>query len=909
MIRPYLRLPCAVALLLLAPALVRAADAPSSASAYEDELIPSDVRSELEGVLQDKVKALRDEKDKTGQPYRRGSFSKFFHKVDEDTYQVAFHRDSAGKDRLLTERFLLTLKRNGSKWTIASEDLKDSYDGLTRLAPGEEEFYRFDSVAFDREGMKVSCGPGHLVKASRAGKTEYFAFAGSGLQYEYLPPTIESTVEPRKYQQLYEKLKRDHASEVLFEPDLVTIECDPQSCEDMLATFKGLAAGTMESLEPRLRNRYDDAQKVLRKARKDNPFSGFQLVTPDEHRYLDLQIHKTTPERRVGLAIDNYEMRPVSYSAYGFNKDFPRYETIYHYDLQADRDKKSDPYQLEMRDDPDARDYDLTGLKGTAEFAVVDAETLSADLYYTLKTKRALRELPFFVSRLRQTDSESRESKAPQLIVNGIQDGNGRDMTWVKLGPSFGYIILPEKVPANTTLTVRLQFENRAGIYALTPTFSFVSRFGWMPFVRFTDMINDFHLTLRVRERYKPLGIGRVVSEKVEKGVRITEYVADSPVEFPSVIFGDYLGRESTFKTTKSDGSAIPVHIYVDKLGKVPGAEKMLEEIADQAAHSLEFYKQVYGVDYPYGKLDLVNDPVGPGFYGQSPSSLIYLGNGVFLSSGSAGALLESGTVSKFNREVVPHEVGHQWWGSLIPNHNNGNYWFVESLAEYSAALYVEAAEGPKAYQDKVAEWRRRVLVSDLQSSVQDASVTWAGNDTPTRGSVAGYIAAVYNKGPYAFHIMRMTWGLEKFKALLKSMTQNLKNRAIVTRDLQRETEKAFGGNMEFFFDQWLRGVGLPEYTFVHATRTTENQKTLLEGEVDQRTLVGLKKDVLDGVYFTAVVPITVTGRSGKEYRIPLKVAGPKTPFKFPLPEEPKEIVFNKYGESLAYDVIYKKLD
>ena len=114
---------------------------------------------------------------------------------------------------------------------------------------------------------------------------------------------------------------------------------------------------------------------------------------------------------------------------------------------------------------------------------------------------------------------------------------------------------------------------------------------------------------------------------------------------------------------------------------------------------------------------------------------------------------------------------------------------------------------------------------------------------------------------------------------------------------------------MDFFFDQWLRGVGPPEYTFVHKTRETEDQKTILEGEVDQRTLVGIKKDVLDDVYFTAVVGISVVGKSGKEYRFPLRVQGPKTPFQYKLPEEPKTIVFNKYGESLAYDVIYKKLD
>jgi aminopeptidase N len=131
--------------------------------------------------------------------------------------------------------------------------------------------------------------------------------------------------------------------------------------------------------------------------------------------------------------------------------------------------------------------------------------------------------------------------------------------------------------------------------------------------------------------------------------------------------------------------------------------------------------------------------------------------------------------LSKFNRTVVAHEVGHQWWGSLIPNHNNGNYWFVESLAEYSSAIYVEVTEGKPAYYDKVADWRRAILDTDLQSSVQDASVVWSGH----LGS--GYQAAVYNKGPYAFHVMRMTWGDEKFFKFLKNLAQGLKNKDIVT--------------------------------------------------------------------------------------------------------------------------------
>jgi hypothetical protein len=112
---------------------------------------------------------------------------------------------------------------------------------------------------------------------------------------------------------------------------------------------------------------------------------------------------------------------------------------------------------------------------------------------------------------------------------------------------------------------------------------------------------------------------------------------------------------------------------------------------------------------------------------------------------------------------------------------------------------------------------------------------------------------------------------------------------------------------MDFFFDQWLRGVGQPEYTFTYGVRQTEDGKFLVEGKVDQRVLLGRTKDVLEGKYFTAIVPVIVTGKDGKEYRVPLKIQGASTPFRIPMKDRPKDVHFNKYGESLAYDVIVKK--
>jgi len=189
---------------------------------------------------------------------------------------------------------------------------------------------------------------------------------------------------------------------------------------------------------------------------------------------------------------------------------------------------------------------------------------------------------------------------------------------------------------------------------------------------------------------------------------------------------------------------------------------------------------------------------------------------------------------------------------------------------------------------------------------VQDSYTVWQGP-----GGFAPFRAAIYAKGPYAFHIMRSTWGDEAFFKFLKGLAHDLAGEEIVTRDIQAVAEKSFGANLDWFFNQWLRGVGLPEFTFTYSVRTAEDGSIVIEGNVEQR--ICLKpatsvKEVLEGQYFTGIVPITITGKSGKEYRKRLIIEGKTTPFKFAVPEKPKDVIFNRDGDSLAYDVVVRAM-
>ncbi len=355
--------------------------------------------------------------------------------------------------------------------------------------------------------------------------------------------------------------------------------------------------------------------------------------------------------------------------------------------------------------------------------------------------------------------------------------------------------------------------------------------------------------------------------------------------------------------------------VHVDEVNKMNWdiRGKKMNTVANQAASALDFYRSMSGYDYPFGALNLVND--SGSFAGQAPASIVYLGGGVFRGEGIVG-MMGGSDLSMFNKTVVAHEVGHQWWGGVVGNANNRNYWFVETLAEYFSALWVEQVygpkEGPELYQKKVDEWRKAVLDTELMASVKRSATDYMGEFPGTARQ-----ALIYNKGPLAFHMLRTIFGDEKFAAFIEPFTRDLAaKKEIVTLDIQRAAERHLGGldangnpynvDLEWFFDQWIENIGIPEYSVHYTTRRNEDGKWLIEGIVKQRVVYGsrLDKRVMPGVQYRAVVPITVLGKKDQKWAKKLVVESEETPFRLLVPERPLDVILNENHATLAHDVM-----
>ncbi len=926
--------------LLLVVALALASPALAATANGEDE-IPSELSEALNAAMREKIKELGEVKNEYGKSTKRASFSRHYRKVDDGSYQTTLIVSTASNDQMVTERFLVTMKdQGGQKWAITGEDLQETYDQVFRPVGGN--CYPFGEFSFDREGMTMRGSNGAMCEYYRRGKVIAFDVVSDDLAFDYKAP------EYNDYNWIQQILMARWEDRAIFDPIAHEFRCDSETCEELIAEcFTGLERRpaseekpdpTVGASIPSRAAHYIEAKiEKERKKRQENPFRSFNTGTREGNRYY-LATARKNDQASVTLYYDNwggFEVQFVvewTHPVYG-HVDWPGYPLFGYYTEETLA--RSSPYELEQRDDAGNRFHEVFKLRGEVEAGLVDDQTIEADLEIGIRIKQEVKELPFAIAGQLKTELGGGD-KPPSLRINSIEM-DGEELTYImgvgvpaelsRFGVAGGIIVFPEPLKAGSKVTLRMDYATEA-LRRITPSYTSMTRFGWIPFVRFADFVDDFAMTIKTPAEYEVLGIGHKVSEEDDGKVRTSYWKADNPVVFPSIIFGKYFsdgpGKDPKTKkpyvATKVDGTVIPVEVHVDEVSLTDWdiKPKALEPIATQAAASINLYRELSGVDYPYGELNLVNDPEGF-LYGQAPSSLIYLGSGVFRGSGFLTSVLPGANatyISKFLKSVTAHEVGHQWWGSRVSNANDRNYWFVESLAEYFSAIYLERAFGSKDYLEQVEEWRRTILDRDQKSSVQHASVLFPGEDLG-----GSYQAAVYNKGPYAFHLLRQIFGDEKFFPFLKEFSIRLAEKGeIVTRDIQAVAEETLGGvdpqtgerynvDLSWFFDQWIRGVGVPEYRFIYDVRDTEDGGAIVQGTLYQRIIVGNQRDkhVLGDKTFRSVVPITALLKKNQEATYRVIVEGPETKVQFKVSQRPLEVVVNKYNQTLSFDPVVNK--
>ena len=160
-----------------------------------------------------------------------------------------------------------------------------------------------------------------------------------------------------------------------------------------------------------------------------------------------------------------------------------------------------------------------------------------------------------------------------------------------------------------------------------------------------------------------------------------------------------------------------------------------------------------------------------------------------------------------------PHELLHNWWGnSVYVDYNSGNW--CEGLTAYMADHLIKEQRG------QGLDYRRSALQSYTDYVNEE-------NDFPLSEFRSRYDAASsaigYNKSLMLFNMLRQAMGDEQFTKAMQTFYRDNKFRRASWEDIRRSVGLVTGKNMQFGFDQWIKGKGAPELQLTEASVSVDN--------------------------------------------------------------------------------------
>lgn len=208
----------------------------------------------------------------------------------------------------------------------------------------------------------------------------------------------------------------------------------------------------------------------------------------------------------------------------------------------------------------------------------------------------------------------------------------------------------------------------------------------------------------------------------------------------------------------------------------------------------LEFYSRNVG-PYAYEKLANVQSSGVAGGGMESASAIGYSADSV------------TGTRSVRWRNVIIHEIAHQWFGNAVTEADWDDVWLSEGFATYFTLLYREHAYGRDDFVAGLGEARQRVIAfyADrpgyrvVHDNLDDMSQVTTGMQ--------------YQKGAWVLHMLRELIGTEDFWDGIRAYYAEHFNGSATTADFRRAMETASGLELGWFFEQWLYRGDMPEVT------------------------------------------------------------------------------------------------
>lgn len=520
--------------------------------------------------------------------------------------------------------------------------------------------------------------------------------------------------------------------------------------------------------------------------------------------------------------------------------------------------------------------------------------------------------LEFELSRLLQVQSVT---DAQGQALEFFQNEDMRRKEIARRGNDLLFVALPGQAVAGRQYEFHISYHGSVieddgnGVYFVG------ARGSWYPHLAGVDQFAQFDLKFRWPRRLRLVATGEEVESGEDRGQKTGHWRSTQPIAVAGFNLGEYAVQSfhgtpliQLFANQQLEQSiAAQLHQYsggelpqVDRaFPLLPNPAAVLKQLGTKLIDSVHYYEDLNG-PFPFHELDVSQIP---GSFGQGWPGLLYLTTFVFLPPQAQQQVGLSEHTQEQVQELVPfHEVVHQWWGNLQVPASYRDVWIEEAMADYQSLMYDEKRNSSKhPLQEWLLRYRDALLAKEPETgkTVEQSGPLDFGYRVDSSKSPDAYRVIIYEKGAWVMHMLRMMLRDPRrkdpdarFEELLRNTLEDHRFQTLSTAQLEREVQRLMtpsmdlenSRSMDWFFDQWVRQTGIPEYSLsfsVHPGKTY----SLIEGSLEQH-------DVPD--IFTERVPIYAASAPGKTLFLGSVVTtGPTTAFRFTARFRPSKLIID----------------
>lgn len=340
-------------------------------------------------------------------------------------------------------------------------------------------------------------------------------------------------------------------------------------------------------------------------------------------------------------------------------------------------------------------------------------------------------------------------------------------------------------------------------------------------------------------------------------GMRLTHWKQSVPIASWLYVLG--VARFAVQYVDEFEGKSIQTWVYWQD------RDAGFYDFAVPTKAAMAFYSDMVG-PFSYEKLaNVQSNSVGGGM--EAATAIFYGDNSV------------TGERSVRWRNVIIHEVAHQWFGNAVTEYDWDDVWLSEGFATYFTLLFIEHAYGRDAFVEGLKSSQARIQ----RFYDQNPNYRIVHDNLTDMSKVTS--SQTYQKGGWTLHMLRGIVGDDDFWKGIQTYYREYRDRNATTADFRRHMEEASGRDLEQFFEQWLYRGGTLKYE--GGWRYDAAAKTL---EVD------LQQVQDDGSTFQMPVQLGIyrAGQSQPQIEV-LDVNDIQNTFSIPLDEAPEDVVLDPY--------------